>query len=255
MNKIIIVEDRLGRAISLANQFHAYADKNPELELEVAGICYFCPDMDKACHDIDQKGDTRFEMKPVNLLNFKETMDIYLNTVGDRFFLIMDYMLENDGSEGIPMHRVNIRYARGQERYKTDRIWFYTGTGKDNERILGELVGKKHVLEVKEVDDNTLHLDLDLMSFRKALLSKDVETKKPAKPYIIWKQAGIKREIVAILFSDTIIEPLNLIASKGIRDNESYLLSYIDGETGGKVCKKYGRNKLGQLACLQKWNP
>ena len=171
MKNIVIVEDKLGRGVSLAQQFAEYAKNYPELNIQVAGICYFCPDREKANRDIDLT-KSEFDITNVTLLNFTETMDRYLDCAnGDQTFIIMDYMLDGDGSEGIPTRRVNIRYARYQERYKSKEIWFYTGTGRINEKILIDLFGQERVLMVKELDDyrDYIRLDLDNKYFTREL--------------------------------------------------------------------------------------
>ena len=73
-----------------------------------------------------------WEMKGVNLINFDETLDEYLYADGTRTFIIVDFMLDDDGSDGKPTSRVNIRYARKKGRCDTNRLWFYTGTGTVN---------------------------------------------------------------------------------------------------------------------------
>ncbi len=169
MNNIVIVEDKLGRAISLAKQFKELALEHPEYELSVSGICYFCPNQQKAEEVIQDETQCEWEIKVVNLINFDKTLDDYLYAEGERTFLIMDFMLDGDGSEGTPTKRVNIRYARRNGRCDTNRLWFYTGTGTVNERILSQLVGKEHVLEVSEADGDSLRLLLDNADFAKAL--------------------------------------------------------------------------------------
>lgn len=174
MNNIVIVEDKLRRGISLAEQFAALSKEHPEYEIEVSDICYFCPKAEKAEKMIQNVGECQFNIKPINLLNFSETLDQYMNSPDSRALIIMDYVLEDDGSAGIPIRRVNIRYARNGERYNTNQLWFYTGTGILNQQILGELVGKKHVFDVLEVDDDYLRLDLNNMSFIEVLTAKQV---------------------------------------------------------------------------------
>lgn len=169
MNNIVIVEDKLKRGIALAEQFTKLAEEHPELEIEVTDICYFCANSKQAEKDIQGVNEHRFSIKHVTVLNFSDTMDKYLDSEEKHAILIMDYILDNDGSEGVPTQRVNIRYARNENRYKSNRLWFYTATGTANEQVLSTLVGKEHVLNVLKVDDSDLRLDVDNELFKKSL--------------------------------------------------------------------------------------
>lgn len=169
MNKIVIVEDKLGRGISLAEQFVALSQNFPELKIEVRDICYFCPNLKKAQKDVKKQSKCKFNIKPVTLLDFERIMDEYISSKKGHTFLIMDYMLDDDGSEGIPTRRVNIRYARNKKRCDTNQLWFYTATGTANENALSRLVGKEHVLDVAAVDENYLRLKLDNKNFMRVL--------------------------------------------------------------------------------------
>ena len=172
MNKIVIVEDNLKRGICLAKQFVEFSNEHPELELEIADICYFRASLEEAENIIRDVDDCPFLIKPVSLLNFNKIMDEYLNALDGRTFLISDFILDDDGSEGMPVKRVNIRYARNNNRVDTNQLWFYTGTGILNQQILEELVGKDHVFEVLKVDDDLLRLNLDNEKFIAACLSE-----------------------------------------------------------------------------------
>lgn len=171
MNSIVIVEDRLGRAISLAEQFSDFSRQHPEYQIQVLDICYFCANSDMAEEDIEmaKKKGCHLNIRHVGLLNFSEIMDEYIESKDKHAYLIMDYMLKGDGSEGIPMQRVNIRYARNKQRYNTNKLWFYTATGTGNELALSKLVGQEHILDVWEVDDNYLRLDLNNNDFIRTL--------------------------------------------------------------------------------------
>lgn len=171
MNKIVIVEDKLGRGKSLAEQFAAFSQEHPECEIEVSDICYFCADSAKAKEDIQKYADCGFDIRHITLNNFRETMDEYLYSEEDRFFLIIDFLLDGDGSEGVPSYRVNIRYARNKNRCDTNQLWFYTGTGALNEHILGQLVGEEHRLDVLEVNGDKIRLQLEDEEFIDALVS------------------------------------------------------------------------------------
>lgn len=169
MNNIVIVEDKLKRAISLANQFVEFSKIRPELHIEVSSICYFCANTKQAEQDIHEQDGCGFSIKHITLLNFNQIMDEYVNSKENKNFLIMDYMLDGDGSDGTPTQRVNIRYAINKERYKTNQLWFYTGTGTVNQQALSKLVEKKHVFDILEVDENTLKLCLENDDFIKEL--------------------------------------------------------------------------------------
>lgn len=171
MNKIVIVEDMLGRGIALAEQFVEFSHKHPEYEIEVANICFFCTDTEKTDKEMQKYVGCKFDIKHITLYDFTETMDEYLYSEEERFFLIIDYMLDSDGSEGIPVNRVNIRYARNNNRCTTNRLWFYTGTGALNEHILGQLVGEEHRLDVIEVNGDKIKLQLEDDSFINAMVS------------------------------------------------------------------------------------
>lgn len=169
MNKIVIVEDKIGRAVSLAEQFVEFSNEHPELEIDTPDICYFCPDSEIAQKNIRQWDDCGFKINHLTLLNFSETLDQYLYSEENKAFLIIDYLLEKDGSDGSPIKRVNIRYARNNERSKTNQLWFYTGTGPVNQQILVQLFGREHLLEVIEADENFLKLCLENANFKSAL--------------------------------------------------------------------------------------
>ena len=171
MNDIVIVEDRLGRAISLAQQFLDFSKQHPEYQVQVVDICYFCanPEIAKENIDMAKKKGCSLNIRPVNLLNFSEIMDEYMESKEKHAYLIMDYLLADDGSCGVPMQRVNIRYARNKQRYSTNKLWFYTATGTKNQLALSQLVGQEHILDVWEVDDNYLRLDLTNTDFIRTL--------------------------------------------------------------------------------------
>lgn len=169
MNNIVIVEDRLAKGISLAAQFTELAQHCPELKMRVLAVCYFKSNREAAQREIEKSEKQNFEVVPVSLWNFNETIDDYINSSGKHATIIMDYLLDGDGSEGVPMRRVNIRYARKPERKGSGQLWFYTGTGTDNHNMLCQLVGADHVLEVTESGPDYLRLDLTEEKFLKVL--------------------------------------------------------------------------------------
>lgn len=168
MKDIVIVEDKLKKGISLAQQFKELEKKRSDLEFKVTTVCYFKPNMEAAKEEIEKCGKQEFEVLPVSLWNFDETMDKYKDSDGGRSVIIMDFQLDGDGSGEVPMRRVNIRYAR-RNKNDSDKLWFYTGTGTNNYNILCELVGKDHVLGVKESGIDYLRLDLEDDKFIRVL--------------------------------------------------------------------------------------
>lgn len=171
MNKIVIVEDDLGKGKSLAEQFAAFSQEHPECEIEVADICFFCSDSGIAEKKMQEYADCGFHIRHITLYNFRETMDEYLYSEENRFFLIIDFLLDDDGSDGVPASRVNIRYARNKNRCDTNQLWFYTGTGALNEYILGQLVGEEHRLDVLDANGDKIRLQLEDDGFLDALRS------------------------------------------------------------------------------------
>lgn len=168
MKKIVIVEDRIKRAASLAKQFELLAE---QWNIKDIVICFFRERPSETEEDIRKAKDScKHEIKDVYILDFNKVMDAYMNE--EETYFIIDYQLNGDGSEGDPIRRINIRYARNKDRYKTNRLWFYTATGPDNERILGKLFGKEHMLYVSEVDEDLLTLELNNSYFSRAMENK-----------------------------------------------------------------------------------
>lgn len=171
MNKIVIVEDNLKRGLSLARQFAEFSNEHPEYDTEVECVCYYSNDSEKAKADIQKEKTVEFNVQVASFLNFRNIMDKYLYSTKHRYFLIIDYMLEDDDQyfEGLAIRRVNIQYARNKGRLRTDQLWFYTATGTANEETLRELVGEKHTLVVTEVSFDHLRLDLRKDAFLQVL--------------------------------------------------------------------------------------
>lgn len=169
MNNIVIVEDRLRRGISLAEQFRMLAEQNPGLEIKVLAVCYFNSNEKKANEDIKNIGGYPFEIKAISLWDFDEIMDEYTAPKNEHTMVIIDFFLDGDGSGGIPVQRVNIRYARRADPNRKKKLWFYTGTGTDNNNILCQLIGKEHVLQVERAENDLLQLNLEDEKFKKAL--------------------------------------------------------------------------------------
>lgn len=173
MNKIVIVEDKIKRAICLAEQFRQFSAEHPDYELELHSICLFCDNVEHAASDIAEY-QQEFDIRLVTMLDFIKVMDRYWEQEGeDQFFLIMDYILEKDGSDGIPTRRVNIRYARNKKRYQHHQIWFYTGTGRNNEEMLCKLFGAERILQVLQVDNEYIELNLNNPNLINAFTHED----------------------------------------------------------------------------------
>lgn len=161
MNNIVIVEDKLKRGISLAKQINELSQVHPELEINVVAVCYFHPNETIANSEIAECGEHDFRVRPVSLWNFNKVLDEYMDSNNEHAIVIMDFILENDGSEGSNIKRVNIKYARRSEEEKRCRIWFYTAVSTAMHDTLCELVGREKVLEVTEVTAESLRLDLE----------------------------------------------------------------------------------------------
>lgn len=173
MKKIVIVEDKIKRAISLAEQFVYFAKEHPELEIEVSDICLFGKSHEEIQEVLKQTDTKGFHIISITMLEFIKTMSDYLKQEGTH--LIFDFLLDDDGSEGVPSERVNIRFARNKNRINTNRIWFYTATGTENLNILEELIGAEHILRVSEVGVDYLKLDLNNDKFQNTLSKEETE--------------------------------------------------------------------------------
>lgn len=166
---IIIVGDELGKSLSLADQFEELSMKYPELKIEVGGICYFHANTEAAQKIIEIYDTKNRHIEIVSLWNFYEVMEWYeeksfaaLPHGGEicKHIFIMDFMLEGDGSDGIPERSATIRYAKNMNRLDSDNIWFYTAGDTRAESALYHLV-PGHVLTVVEKDGDYLRLQLE----------------------------------------------------------------------------------------------
>lgn len=158
MRNVVIVEDRLERGISLAQQFQEIAEKHSDWNVSVESVCYFHTNTKSAKEEIKKYPGLNYEIIPVSLWNFNEQMDQYY-LAEDKYVIVFDFLLDNDGSDGNMENRVNIRYAKN--KMAENKIWFYTATGITTERILKELVGEEHVLEVAESNSKCLRLNIE----------------------------------------------------------------------------------------------
>lgn len=172
MNRIVIVEDMLKRGISLAEQFGDFAAEHPELKIQVAAVCYFNFDTAAARKDIEDMQNQKnypFEIRHVSLLDFEEVLDEYTDPGENQAIVIMDFILKDDGSEGVHRQRINIAYFGSVKKARKKQIWFYTAIGTRLHEILVELVKADHVLEVTDVGEALLHLDLNDEKFVRKL--------------------------------------------------------------------------------------
>ncbi len=174
MNNIVIVEDKLKRGISLAEQFDELSLTHPELGIHVVAVCYFQPVEMIANEEIRRCREYDFAVVPISLWNFDKVLNKYMASQNEHAIVIMDFLLDNDGSDGVSIRRVNIKYARRADEEKRGRIWFYTATSTAMHDTLCELVGKEKVLEVKEVGADFLRLDLEEQTFLYALQEKNL---------------------------------------------------------------------------------
>lgn len=122
----MIVEDKLNKGISLVEQFKEFSKEHSEYQINVSDICYFCSNVQRAEEEIEKKAECGFNVRHVTLRNFNKIIDDYLYCTESWAFLIMDFIQEGDGSGGVPMQRVNIRYARSKNWLATNQLWFYT---------------------------------------------------------------------------------------------------------------------------------
>lgn len=175
MTNIVIVEDKLKNGMDLARQFEELAEVHPELDVRVKAICLFYEDSKEEAEATIESmaADNReYEIRAVSLYDFDDVMDEYMREQEEPVIVIMDFLLESatdSGARGIPMRRVNIRYARRVEKNMRDRIWFYTTSGKENVEILCDLFGQEHVLKVDTFKEGRLFLHLEEKAFMQAL--------------------------------------------------------------------------------------
>lgn len=153
MTQIVIVEDRLKNALRIAEQLQKWLVEEQKSSLELKKILLFNPSEEKVEKEKRENSEliNRLELvvEPVCLWNFNEKLDEYMNDAANITFYVMDFLLEEDGSGGIPEYRVNIRYARRQTEDKKKRLFFYTLTGTENYNLLCGLVGSDQVLPSK----------------------------------------------------------------------------------------------------------
>ncbi len=75
-------------------------------------------DSESAQKDIAVSGRHDFAIEHVTLWNIDKRLDDYMDSEEQHAIVIIDYMLDGDGSEEIPMHRASVRYARGLDKEK-----------------------------------------------------------------------------------------------------------------------------------------
>lgn len=158
MCNVVIVEDRLESGISLARQFQEIAGKHSDWNVSVESVCYFQKNEKLAKEEIGKYIDLSYEIIPLSLWNFNEQLDKYY-FADEKYVIVFDFLLDDDGSEGRMEERVNIRYAKN--KMSENKIWFYTARGITTERILKELVGEDHVLGVAESNSKCLRLNIE----------------------------------------------------------------------------------------------
>lgn len=154
MNKIVIVEDRLSNGLRIAKQLQNWIiQKNLENQVVLNQIFLFKSteeEVNAAKEEYKQKiAELSLIIEPICLWNFDKKLDECLEDFEKQSIFIIDYMLKDDGSDGVPEYRVNIRYARRQNKERKKRLFFYTLTGLENFNLLCQLVGAEHVLPSK----------------------------------------------------------------------------------------------------------
>mgnify|MGYP004669675541 CR=1 FL=1 len=175
MNKIIIVEDKLENGLRIAEQLQNWlAQENLENEIELSQIFLFKPTVEEVNaikEEYTQKiAELGLNIEPICLWDFDEKLDECMKDVDEKKLLLIDYILMDDGSDGVPEYRVNIRYARRQDVERKKRLFFYTLTGAENDELLCGLVGKEHVIHAKYEKGVLPCLDLrHIDKFRQAI--------------------------------------------------------------------------------------
>lgn len=175
MNKIIIVEDKLESGLRIARQLKKWlAQENLEHEIELNQIFLFKQteeEVNVAKEEYRQEiAELGLNIEPICLWNFDEKLDECMEDVDEKNLLLIDFLLWDDGSDGVPEYRVNIRYARRQDVERRKRLFFYTLSGMANFEILCGLVGKEHVIDAKYETGELPCLDLRCIDkFRQAI--------------------------------------------------------------------------------------
>lgn len=187
MSRIIIVEDKLNNGLRIAEQVRKWiVQEDLEHEIELSQIFLFKPteEVNTAKEEYRQEiTELGLNIEPICLWNFDEKLDECMKDVDEKTLLLIDYLLMDDGSDGVPEYRVNIRYARRQEAERKKRLFFYTLTGEENFEILCGLVGKEHVIAAKYEKAELPCLDLQCSTFRQAIQDM-INTEMPLpEPY------------------------------------------------------------------------
>lgn len=175
MNKIAIVEDRLKSAVLIARQLQNWLvreklDNMIELKkvfLFTVSEEAFRTELEKFVTEVEELD---LDVERICLWDFDDKLDEYMEKIDAHPLLLIDFLLYEDGSEGVPEYRVNIRYARRQNEERKKRLFFYTLSGLDNFNLLCQLVGAEHVLPSKYENDTPPCLDLqNIDNFRDAI--------------------------------------------------------------------------------------
>lgn len=175
MEKIIIVDDSAKNGLRIAEQLqHWIVQENLENEIELKQIFLFkstTEEVDEEKIEYREKiSELGIDMEPICLWDFDQKLDECMDDVEKKNFLLIDFLLLEDGSEGVPEYRVNIRYAKRQNGERKKRLFFYTLSGLDNFNLLCQLVGAEHVLPSKYENDTPPCLDLqNIDNFRDAI--------------------------------------------------------------------------------------
>lgn len=161
MNEIVIVDDILQNGLRIAEQLKNWIiQKHLEDKIEVKQILLFNPENPNIEIHQDKIVELNLCVEPICLWNFDEKLDSFMANTKKQTIFLIDYLLREDGSEGIPAYRVNIRYAKRQNEEIKKKLFFYTLTGIENFNILCELVGTEHVIPSKYENGKAPSLDL-----------------------------------------------------------------------------------------------
>lgn len=175
MNKIAIVEDRLKNAVLIARQLQDWLIReNLDNVIELKKVLLFSvseeafrTELEKFMTEVEELD---LDVERTHLWDFDDKLDEFMDDVEKKNFLLIDFLLSEDGSEGVPQYRVNIRYARRQNGERKKRLFFYTLSGLENFNLLCQLVGEEQVLPSKYENGEPPCLDLqNIDNFRDAI--------------------------------------------------------------------------------------
>lgn len=161
MNEIVIVDDILQNGLRIAEQLKNWiVQEHLENNIAVRQILLFnSEDLNREIYK-NKIAELSLHVESICLWNFDKKLDSYMADVEKHTIFLIDYLLREDGSDGIPAYRVNIRYAKRQNEERKKKLFFYTLTGIENFKLLCDLVGIEHVIPSKYENGKVPSLDL-----------------------------------------------------------------------------------------------